>query len=56
MATKPKSAPKVRKLATFDADVWQQIEDYRFTNRIKTETEVLRQLVEIGLKHAPKRK
>lgn len=56
MATKQKSAPKVRKLATFDAEFWQKVDDYRFANRIKTETEVIRRMMEAGYAALTKRK
>jgi hypothetical protein len=48
--------PKVgetRKMVTMPADLAQAVDDYRFKNRIKTEAEALRQLIEAGLKASP---
>lgn len=39
----------VRKSVGFQPDIWQRIADFRFGNRIETEAEALRRLVEAGL-------
>lgn len=44
------SPDKVRKIVTFDRAMWSKVEDYRFENRIQTEAEAIRRLVEIALK------
>ena len=42
-----------RKMVSVPADLAQAIEDYRFANRIKTEAEAIRRLIELGLGKAP---
>ena len=42
----------VRKMLSMPRDLWQAIEDYRFEQRIKTESEAIRRLIELGLKAA----
>jgi hypothetical protein len=45
--------PKIgdaRKMVTVTAALAAAIEDYRFANRLKTEAEAIRQLIELGLK------
>ena len=37
-------------MVTLPTDLAQAIEDYRFTNRLKTEAEAIRRLIEAGLK------
>jgi hypothetical protein len=47
--------PKIgdtRKMVTLPAELARAIEDYRFTNRMKTEAEAIRQLIELGLRAA----
>ena len=47
--------PKIgdtRKMVTVTAALAAAIEDYRFANRLKTEAEAIRRLVELGLKTA----
>ena len=39
----------IRKMVTFDPDIWDQISNFRFQNRIGTETEAIRLLIESGL-------
>jgi metal-responsive CopG/Arc/MetJ family transcriptional regulator len=39
-----------RKLVSLPHELLAAIEDYRFENRIKTESEAIRQLIELGLK------
>jgi hypothetical protein len=39
----------VRKVLSLSRDLWQRIEDYRFEQRVKTESEALRRLIEGGL-------
>ena len=48
MAVNPETT--VRKLVSIPRDVWDQVEDYRFENRIKTESEAIRRLIELGLR------
>jgi hypothetical protein len=42
-------ASMVRKLVSLPHALVAAIEDYRFANRIKTESEAIRQLIELGL-------
>lgn len=46
----PKRQHSIRKMVTFDPDQWDQIIDFRFRERINTETEAVRILIEAGLK------
>jgi hypothetical protein len=46
------TAPVVRKTISLPSDIWQQVEDYQFGNRIKRETEAIRRLIDLGLKAA----
>ena len=39
----------VRKNVTFSAELWARIDDWQFANRVKKDTEALRQLIELGL-------
>jgi Fe2+ transport system protein FeoA len=39
----------VRKLVSLPHALVAAIEDYRFTNRIKTESEAIRRLIDLGL-------
>ncbi|SMH29497.1 hypothetical protein [Azospirillum agricola] len=39
----------VRKLATFPDEMWKRVDDYRYRNRIASETEAVRRLVLKGL-------
>lgn len=39
---------KVRKIVTLDLDVWAEIEDWMFQNRVKVDSEALRQFIEAG--------
>ena len=48
MAGRPKFA-ETRKIVSLPAGLARAIEDYRFNNRLKTEAEALRQLIEAGL-------
>ena len=45
---KPKTMA-TRKLVSFPAPLAQAIEDFRYTNRIPSDSEAIRQLVEVGL-------
>jgi hypothetical protein len=45
----------VKKLIALDPATVQEIENFRFGNRIKTEAEAIRQLIETGLKASRKR-
>lgn len=40
---------KVRKLVTLENDLWKEVEDFRFSARIKTESEAIRRLIRQGL-------
>jgi len=42
-----------RKLAYFTNEMAQQIDDYRYANRIPSENEAIRQLIHIGLAARP---
>ena len=44
------SANWVRKLVYLDIEMWEDIEDFRFRNRIKTEVETIRRLIEQGFR------
>lgn len=47
--------PKImetRKLVSLPRSLSEAVEDYRFSNRIKTESEAIRRLIEAGLKAA----
>jgi hypothetical protein len=52
MAGRPKSM-ETRKIVSLPAELARAIEDYRFANRLKTEAEAIRQLIDLGLKAAP---
>jgi metal-responsive CopG/Arc/MetJ family transcriptional regulator len=41
-----------RKLVSLPADLAQLVDDFRFENRIATESEAIRRLIELGLKAA----
>ena len=43
------SETTVRKLVSMPRAMVQAIEDFRFTERIKTESETIRRLIELGL-------
>lgn len=40
----------VRKIFSLPKELWQQVDDYRFENRIGTEAEAIRRLIGTGLK------
>lgn len=40
-----------RKVITFDDELRDQIAEYRFARRINSESEAIRALIRIGLKH-----
>jgi hypothetical protein len=48
MAGRPKSM-ETRKIVSLPDELARAIEDYRFTNRLKTEAEAIRRLIERGL-------
>jgi hypothetical protein len=52
MLGRPKSM-ETRKIVSLPAELAQAIEDYRFANRMKTEAEAIRRLIELGLGKAP---
>ena len=39
----------VRKIVSIPVDIWEQIEDYRFRHRFKTESAAIRDLLARGL-------
>ncbi|MDN7354301.1 ribbon-helix-helix domain-containing protein [Acetobacter senegalensis] len=47
MAVNPETT--TRKLVSMPKELVQEIENYRFENRIKTESEAIRQLIKLGL-------
>lgn len=51
----PKRQHSIRKMVTFDPNIWDQIVDFRFRQRINTETEAVRILIEAGLKSVKKK-
>lgn len=42
----------VRKIVSIQRDLWEQIEDYRFKHRFKTESATIRDLLAKGLEAA----
>jgi hypothetical protein len=46
------SEKTVRKIVSLSRDVVTTIETFRFSNHIKTESEAIRRLIELGLKAA----
>lgn len=53
MAVNPETT--TRKLVSLPHEMVQAIDDYRFQQRIKTESEAIRRLIELGLKAAARR-
>jgi Arc/MetJ-type ribon-helix-helix transcriptional regulator len=49
---KPKTM-ETRKLVSMPAQLANAIEDYRYTNRIPSDSEAIRRLIEAGLKAIP---
>ena len=47
--------PPVRKTVALPASMWQEIADFRFSERIGTEAEALRRLIQAGLRAEQKR-
>ncbi|WP_451993609.1 hypothetical protein [Azospirillum argentinense] len=47
MAHNPETT--VRKIFTLPKDLWARVDDYRFENRLPTESEAMRRLIELGL-------
>ncbi|MGX9963146.1 hypothetical protein ACVFYP_07470 [Roseomonas sp. F4] len=45
-----------RKLVSLPADLTEKVENYRFENRINTEAEAIRRLIELGLEAAAQRR
>jgi metal-responsive CopG/Arc/MetJ family transcriptional regulator len=45
---------RTKKLITFDNDLIEQIDDYRFNNRLESRSEAVRQLIKAGLKKKAK--
>jgi len=50
----PPTLYPVKKLIAITPDTAQAIEDYRFSNRLKSEAEAIRRLIEAGLKSQDK--
>lgn len=48
MAVNPETT--VRKLVSIPREMEKRIQDYRFENRLKSEAEAIRQLIEKGLR------
>ena len=48
---RPSTAP-IRKQVSLPAEIAQAVEDYRFANRISSESEAIRRLIELGLEKA----
>jgi hypothetical protein len=38
-----------RKMVSLPAELAEQVEDYRFANRLKTEADAIRRLIQLGL-------
>jgi hypothetical protein len=47
------TAYPVRKALQFTAEQWEQVRAFRFEQKIGTEAEAIRRLIELGLKAAP---
>ncbi len=45
----PASEPLLRKTVSLPEGMWKRVEDFQFGNRIKRDSEAIRQLVEMGL-------
>jgi hypothetical protein len=45
----PESPPTPRKSVSLPVDLWRKVENFRFGNRIATESEAIRRLIELGL-------
>ena len=43
-----------KRLLQLDEELKAEIDDYRFAHRHRTEADALRELLRLGLKHAPK--
>ena len=48
---RPKSM-EARKMVSLPAGLAEQVEDYRFENRLKTEADAIRRLIQLGLETA----
>lgn len=49
-----KKEKPIRKTISLPPSMWKAIEDYQFENRIKRETEAVRQIIKQGLESSPK--
>ena len=45
----------MRKTVSLEESLWQQISDYRFDARIKSESEAVRRVIEAGLRALKKK-
>ena len=55
MKARPDPDPPLRKTVTLPRGMWSAIADFRFTERIGTETEAVRRLLLAALRALPKR-
>jgi hypothetical protein len=39
----------IKKLIGFDADLWGKVREYRFSEKLNTESDAVRRLIELGL-------
>lgn len=46
------TSPPARKSVSLPAELWGHVDAYRFGNRITTESEAIRRLIELGLEAA----
>lgn len=42
----------IKKLITMTPELWDQVQNWRFTHRVETSTEAVRQLIILGLTHS----
>jgi len=47
MAVNPDTT--VRKIVSLPKELWEEVSDYRFDNRLGTEADALRRLIQLGL-------
>jgi hypothetical protein len=50
------SDPIIRKSVSARASLWKRIDDYQIDNRVKRDSDAIRQLLELGLEAAKQRK
>lgn len=49
MPRKPSAIPTVRKTLALPPELWERVSEYRFAERIPSEVEAVRRLLEAGL-------